>query len=50
MIKGIGAAYIHTPNNALADWYADKLGLKKGYGDAGWTSAFRARRCRSSRS
>lgn len=36
MIKGIGTAYIHTPNKALADWYADKLGLKKGYGDAGW--------------
>lgn len=36
MIKGIGTAYIHTPNKELADWYADKLGLKKGYGDDHW--------------
>lgn len=36
MIKGIHVAYIHTPNKELADWYADTLGLKKGYGDDHW--------------
>lgn len=36
MIKGISVAYIHTPNKKLADWYEEKLGLKKGYGDESW--------------
>lgn len=36
MIKGIQVAYIHTPNKELADWYEEKLGLKKGYGDEHW--------------
>jgi len=36
MIKGISVTYIHTPNKELADWYQDKLGLKKGYGDDTW--------------
>lgn len=36
MIKGISVAYIHTPNKELADWYHDKLGLPKGYGDDTW--------------
>jgi hypothetical protein len=36
MIKGIGVAYIHTPNKKLADWYETTLGLKRGYGDATW--------------
>ena len=36
MIKGISVAYIHTPNRELANWYQEKLGLKKGYGDDTW--------------
>lgn len=36
MIKGIDVTYIHTPNKELADWYEQKLGLKKGYGDSNW--------------
>lgn len=36
MIKGISVAYLHTANRQLADWYEQTLGLKKGYGDAGW--------------
>lgn len=36
MIKGIDVTYIHTPNKELADWYEQKLGLKKGYGDSHW--------------
>lgn len=36
MIKGISVAYIHTPNRELANWYQEKLGLKKGYGDETW--------------
>ena len=38
MIPGIDVAFIHTPHHALADWYADVLGLPVGYGDAGWQS------------
>jgi hypothetical protein len=38
MILGIDVAFIHTPHRALADWYADVLGLPKGYGDEGWQS------------
>lgn len=38
MIKGIQVAYIHSPNPELANWYADVLGLKKGYGDEHWQS------------
>lgn len=36
MVKGIGVAYVHTPNKKLADWYEKTLGLKKGYGDDTW--------------
>ena len=36
MIKGIHVAYIHSPNQKLADWYSETLGLKKGYGDDHW--------------
>lgn len=36
VIKGIGVAYVHTPNKKLADWYEKTLGLKKGYGDDSW--------------
>lgn len=36
MIKGIDVTYIHTPNKELADWYAEKLELDKGYGDDHW--------------
>jgi hypothetical protein len=38
MILGIDVAFIHSPHRALADWYADVLGLPKGYGDDGWQS------------
>jgi catechol 2,3-dioxygenase-like lactoylglutathione lyase family enzyme len=38
MILGIDVAFIHTPHRALADWYADVLGLPVGYGDDGWQS------------
>jgi predicted enzyme related to lactoylglutathione lyase len=38
MILGIDVAFIHTPHRALADWYADVLGLPKGFGDDGWQS------------
>ena len=36
MIKGIHVAYIHTANPELANWYAETLGLNKGYGDQHW--------------
>lgn len=36
MIKGTHVTYIHTAYRELADWYADKLGLEKGYGDSHW--------------
>lgn len=36
MVKGIGVAYIHTPNKKLADWYEKTLNLKKAYGDEAW--------------
>jgi predicted enzyme related to lactoylglutathione lyase len=38
MIKNVSVAYIHTPNKELANWYEEKLGLKKGYGDDHWQS------------
>jgi len=38
MILGIDVAFVHTPHRTLADWYADVLGLPKGYGDEGWQS------------
>ena len=38
MILGIDVAFIHSPHRALADWYAEVLGLPKGYGDDGWQS------------
>ena len=38
MILGIDVAFSHTPHPALADWYADVLGLPKGDGDDGWQS------------
>ena len=36
MIKGIDVSYIHTPNKELAQWYSEKLGIKKAYGDDHW--------------
>ena len=38
MILGIDVAFIHSPHRALADWYAEILGLPKGVGDDGWQS------------
>jgi hypothetical protein len=38
VILGIDVAFIHTPHRALADWYADDLGMPKGVGDDGWQS------------
>lgn len=38
MIKGIDVSYIHTNNRELADWYSEKLGIEKGYGDNHWQS------------
>ena len=38
MILGINVAFIHTPHHALADWYADVLGLPQGYNSDGWRS------------
>ncbi len=35
-IKGIDVVYLHTPHPELAQWYADTLGLSKGYGDETW--------------
>ena len=36
MIKGIDVTYIHTANKELADWYNEKLGIEKSYGDDHW--------------
>jgi predicted enzyme related to lactoylglutathione lyase len=36
MIRGIDVVYIHTPHRELGQWYADTLGLERGYGDEHW--------------
>ena len=36
MIKGIDVVFIHSPHKELGDWYAEVLGLSKGYGDDHW--------------
>jgi hypothetical protein len=36
MITGIDVVFIHTPHPELGDWYAETLGLSKGYGDDHW--------------
>lgn len=36
MIKGIDVVYVHSAHPALGDWYAEILGMSKGYGDAHW--------------
>lgn len=37
MIQGIDVVFIHSPYKELADWYAEVLGLEKGYSDGEWT-------------
>ena len=37
MIEGIDVAFIHSTHPHLADWYADILGLERGYSDGHWT-------------
>ena len=36
LIIGVDVVYLHTPHAQLANWYADVLGLPKGYGDGHW--------------
>jgi predicted enzyme related to lactoylglutathione lyase len=37
MIEGIDVIFLHSPDKELADWYADVLGLEKGFSDDAWT-------------
>ena len=36
MITGIDVVFIHTPHSELGAWYAEVLGLPRGYGDSHW--------------
>jgi hypothetical protein len=36
MIKGIDVVFVHSPHRELGEWYAETLGLEKGYGDDHW--------------
>jgi hypothetical protein len=37
MIEGIDVVFLHSPNNELASWYSEMLGLEKVVADGPWT-------------
>jgi hypothetical protein len=36
VIRGIDVVFIHSPHQELGDWYAEALGLERGFGDEHW--------------